>query len=118
MLDEIVLQEDISPQKTRFLEACKKRIYESIGIWAEIDPKFKYDLSPGLNPFQIVIESSKNYDAEITAGTWCYIDFVETEKDAKKRVHVCRADRTEFLFDYQGQIFNVKYGEIPKASKK
>jgi hypothetical protein len=117
MLDEMVLQEEISSQKKRFLEGCRDRINESIQIIAELNPNFDERLSQEINPFKIVIESSKVYDAEIIAGNWCYIYSIATNENAKGRIEV-HTDRKEFVFDYKGQVFKVKYETIPKLSKR
>ena len=109
MLDEIVLQKDISPEKSKFLEACKKRINEAVDIYAEINPKFNRNLFPESNPFQMIIESSKNYDAEIKAGAWCSVDSIRPKNNLKERVHILRVDSEMFLFDYQRQTFRIKY---------
>jgi len=118
LLDEIALQEDISEEKASFLEACKTKINEAVHIFVGTSPLFKESLAQGQSQFKVIVESSKQYDAEVVAGPWCYVDFVATNKEAEERVHVSRSSRNDFLFSYKGQDFRVVYGSIPKRPKK
>jgi len=118
-LEEMVIDPNIkSKEKIKFLELCKKRIYESIDIWTEEDPAFDIKLSQGRSPYNLIIYGSKNYDAEIRAGEWCYIYFVATNNERKYRLNIHRADRGEFIFEYRGQKFLIHYDKIPRRSKK
>ena len=118
LLDEMVLQENISDEKKVFLDECRKKINESVHISVETSPRFERSLSQGASQFQVVVESSKAYDAVVVAGPWCYIDSIATNKNVKERVHVSMADRQDFLFNYKGQEFLIRYGKIPKAPRK
>ena len=118
-LEEIVIDSNVkSEKKKKFLEFCKKRIYEAVNIYTEEHPKFDIELSDGRSPYSLVIFGSKNYDAEVRAGTWCYIDFVATNNERTYRINIHRADRDIFIFDYRGQEFLIHYDKIPRLSKK
>jgi hypothetical protein len=118
-LEEMVIDSRVkSEKKKKFLEFCKKRIYEAIDIWTEEHPEFNSDLSVSRIPHSLVIFSSEHYDAEIRAGRWCYIDFVATNNERKYRVNIHRTDREIFIFDYRGQEFLIHYDKIPRSSKK
>jgi len=116
-LEEMTLQERISPQKRKFLDSCKSRINEAVCIFAERSPEFREDLSQGRHPFKIVIESSKHYDAEIVAGVWCYIGGVGFNKEAKYKGNFW-ATRDGVIVYYRGQEFRISYGSIPKTTKR
>ena len=118
-LEEIVIDSRAkSKEKRKFLEFCKKRIHEAVDIWTEDHPEFDIKLSENKNPHSLVICSSEHYDAEIRAGSWCYIYFVATNDERAYRVNIHRADREVFIFDYRGQEFLIHYDKIPRQSKK
>ena len=116
-LSEIVMDANTSKEKTRFLKLCKKRIVEAVDIWTGQSPNFDVELAQGGNPHELIIEGSRNYDAEIGTGTWCYIDFIATNQESKYRVNFHAYRDREFLLDYRGQKFMIHYGEIPKKRK-
>ena len=79
-LDEIIINSDISKEKTKFLELCARRINEAVDIWTQEHLEFDYKLAQGNPPHKLIIFGSKEYDAEIKSGGWCYISFINTNK--------------------------------------
>ena len=118
-LEEISIEEDhkISKEKNKFLMGCAKRMLEAVRIWVEKDPEFDPKLGKSKEPFRLFIYGSKDYDAEIHPGAWCYVEFVHTIKENPHKVKFF-ADRNYCGIDYKGQEFKINYGERPIKEKE
>ncbi len=116
-LEQFVIPDDeVSPEKRGFLTSCAKKVHEALIIMCGVVPAFNPSLAESKSPISMHVCGSREYDAEIEPGMWCFVEGVSARKGIN--LHLLYVDRKRFSFLYNGQKFRISYGDAPEPTPR